>query len=105
MKETFQRCKFICQCGEIICRAIHLKQCSVCCDIFQTQCHKKACKTGDGRLPKMIEVASKKENIWRRKKRKYVFESSDESDTETEYSDESESDQDNFSEEPRHHGD
>lgn len=64
MKGAFQRCKLKCLCGDKVCKATQLKECSVCFDVFKMQC-KKACKNDDGELPKMTGVASKKENIWK----------------------------------------
>ena len=63
-KGAFQRCKLKCLCGDKVCKATQLKECSVCSDVLKIQC-KKACKNDDGELPKMTGVASKKENIWK----------------------------------------
>ena len=81
MKGAFQGCKLKCLCGENVCKATQLKESSVCFDVLKMQCHKEACKNDDGELPKMIGVASKRENIWKGQKREY-YQSSDESDTE-----------------------
>ena len=53
----------------------------------------------------MIGAASKKENIRKGQKRKYYYQSSDESDTEIEISNESGSDQDYLGEESNHNDD
>ena len=59
MIKAFNVCKLKCQCKNE-CEAIHLKECSVCFGVLKTQCHKKACKDVEGKLPKMTSVAAKK---------------------------------------------
>ena len=69
-----------------------MKECLLSFDVLKMQCHKIACQNDDGELPKMIGVASKKENIQKGQRRKY-YQSSDERGTETEISNENGSDQ------------
>ena len=42
-KESFLKCKSTCCCGEEICNASGLQECSICKNVLKSQCNKMGC--------------------------------------------------------------
>ena len=85
-KEDFYRCKSKCVCKEDRCLATGLKECPSCHSILRAVCSKARCKV-DGKKPKMLlPIAATKKRTSRK-----LFDSFDESESETDVSDESDS--------------
>ena len=87
--EDFYRCKSKCMCKEDRCLATGLKECPSCHSILRSMCSKARCKV-DCQKPKMLlAIAATKKRTSRK-----LFESNDESGSETDVSDESDSEVD-----------
>ncbi|XP_065672342.1 uncharacterized protein LOC136090155 [Hydra vulgaris] len=65
-KEAFLRCKNECSCGEGVCHAIKLQQCSSCHNVKKSVCGKLSCKV-DGKKPIMFLAAAVTNNSLKRK--------------------------------------
>ncbi|XP_065641158.1 uncharacterized protein LOC124813955 [Hydra vulgaris] len=65
-KEAFLRCKNECNCGESVCHAIKLQQCSSCHNVQRSVCGKLSCKV-DGKKRIMILAAAATNNSLKRK--------------------------------------
>ena len=60
MKKNFLQCKDGCQCEDFSeCKAIGLKQCTVCLNILKSQCNKANCKLAAKGKPDMIVITRK----------------------------------------------
>ena len=92
-KQAFYLCKTKCVCGEAICKALEMKECSICHNVIKSACSKASCKI-DGAKPKMILPAAAASSV--KIKRKNAVKSSKE-ESEESSSDVSDSD-DNITE-------
>jgi len=91
-KETFLLCKNECNCGQSVCDAIKLQQCSSCHNVQRSACGKSSCKV-DGKKPIMFLAAAVSKNSL---KRKLIEDESDEDESSIDENDEDdEDDEDN----------
>ena len=90
-KQAFYLCKTKCFCGEAICKAIQMKECSVCHNVIKSACSKASCKV-NGEKPEMILPAAATSSIKTRHKNaaKATKKESEESSSEESDSDDNE---------------
>ena len=86
-KDDFYRCKSKCVCKEDRCLATGLKQCPSCHSILRSVCSKARCKVDDKKPKMLLLIAATKKRTSRK-----LFESFDESESETDASEESDGD-------------